>query len=64
MPASANLSTKHNFMNHLSVYLPGKNHTGFYDSISNMNLFRVFLNKQFKQRFPLLKDSTNYINPL
>lgn len=54
---------KYNFMNHLSIYLPGENYTGFYDSISNVNLFRVLMNKQFKQKFSLLKDSTIYIRP-
>jgi hypothetical protein len=57
------IDRKYNFMNHLSVYLPGKNYTGFYDSISNVNLFRVFLNKQFNQRFTVLKDSMIYIRP-
>lgn len=46
------------FMNLNAVYLPGKNYNMFYDSMSNVNLFRVIFNTQFNQGFPTLKDST------
>ncbi len=52
---------QYHFMNFNSVYLPGNNYTGFYDSISGVNLFRVILNKQFNQRLPMLKDSSSYM---
>ncbi|MGB8195301.1 MAG: sulfatase-like hydrolase/transferase [Chitinophagaceae bacterium] len=42
--------------NFTSVYLPGKNYQQFYDSISNVNLFRAFLNTTFNQRFARLPD--------
>jgi len=52
---------KYAFMNLNATYLPDKNYNQFYDSISNVNQFRVFLNTEFKQQLPLLKDSTVYL---
>ena len=52
---------KYVFMNLNAIYLPGKNYSLFYDSISNVNQFRVFLNTEFKQQLPLLKDSTIFL---
>jgi hypothetical protein len=49
---------KYDFMNLNAVYFPGKNYSGFYDSITNVNHFRVMFNTCFGQQFPLLKDST------
>jgi hypothetical protein len=49
------------FMNLNAIYLPEKNYDGFYDSISNVNQFRVLLNNQFEQHLPLLKDSTIFL---
>lgn len=46
------------FENLNAVYYPDKNYSSLYDSITNVNQFRVILNKYFKQSFPLLKDST------
>lgn len=40
-----------------AIYLPDQNYTGFYDGMSNVNLFRVLFNTQFAQKLPLLKDS-------
>jgi len=40
-----------------AVYFPDKNYSGFYKGISNVNLFRVVLNNQFKKQLPLIKDS-------
>ncbi len=46
------------FMNLNAVLLPNKDYNGIYKGMSNINLFRIFLNKQFNQKLPLLKDST------
>jgi len=40
-----------------AVYFPDKNYSGFYKGISNVNLFRVMLNSQFKKQLPMAKDS-------
>jgi hypothetical protein len=40
-----------------AVFIPGKKYGLFYDSISNINQFRVLFNTIFNQRMPLLKDS-------
>jgi hypothetical protein len=52
---------KYSFMNLLAIYLPDKSYTGFYPGMSGVNTFRVFLNTQFKQNLPVLKDSTIYL---
>lgn len=57
------VNVKYRFMNLLSIYTPGKNYKAFYDGMSNVNLFRAMFNQEFAQRFPLLKDSTSYIQP-
>jgi len=49
------------FMNLNAVYLPDKNYSRFYDSISNVNQFRVLLNTEFKQHLSLLRDSTIFL---
>ena len=56
-------STPHEyqFMNFNAIYLPGKNYAGFYEGMSTVNQFRVFLNTQFMQQLPLLKDSTIFL---
>ncbi len=46
------------FKNMNAVYFPDKDYTTIYDSITNVNEFRVILNKYFHQSFPMLKDST------
>jgi hypothetical protein len=48
----------YDFMNLNAVYFPDRNYSGFYDSITNVNQFRVVLNTFSGQHFPLLKDST------
>ena len=55
------IDASYNFDNMINIYLPDKNYSGFPDTISNVNLFRFILNKQFKQRLPLLKDSTIFL---
>ena len=49
------------FNNLCAVHLPSGNYSGFYDSISLVNLFPVILNTQFQQRFPVKKDSTIFL---
>ena len=49
------------FMNLSAIYLPSKNYSGFYDGLSNVNLFRVLLNQQFSQNLALRKDSTVFL---
>lgn len=52
---------KYYFNNFFSVYFPNKDYSGFYDSISTVNVFRTVLNSQFGQRLPLLKDTSIYV---
>lgn len=52
---------RYSFLNLDAVYMPTGNYNRFYDSISNVNLFRVILNTQFHQHLPMLKDSTIYL---
>jgi len=52
---------KYAFMNLNAIYLPDRNYGQFYDSISNVNQFRVFFNTAFQQKFSLLKDSTIFL---
>jgi hypothetical protein len=58
LPDSAN--RKYFFQNFNAVLLPGKNYSGFYEGISNVNEFRVILNSVFGQKLPILSDSTVY----
>jgi hypothetical protein len=53
--------SSNNFKNFFSIHLPGNNYTEFSDSISNVNIFRILLNSQFKQKLPLLKDSSFFL---
>jgi sulfatase-like protein len=45
------------FRDQNAVYFPDQNYAGLYDSISNVNQFRVVFNKLFHLDLPLLKDS-------
>jgi hypothetical protein len=49
---------KYDFVNLSAIYFPNGDYSRIYDSISNVNQFRVVFNTFFNQRFPLLKDST------
>ncbi len=51
----------HFFQNLNAVYFPNKDYSGLYDSITNVNLFRVILNKKFNQHFKLEKDSSIFL---
>ena len=55
------MDSSYNFNNVINVYFPDKNYSGFPDTISNVNLFRLILNKQLNQRLPLLKDSSIFL---
>ena len=50
------------YQNMNAVFFPKKNYGLLYDSISNVNQFRVIFNSLFKQSFDLLKDSTIYLD--
>lgn len=52
---------KSEFRNLCAVLLPGKEYARFYPEMSNVNIFRLILNAQFRQQLPLLKDSTVYL---
>jgi hypothetical protein len=56
-----NKDKKTMFLNLNAVLFPGKEYGGFYPGMSNVNLFRVILNTQFKQRLTLIKDSTIFL---
>ena len=49
------------FVNLNAMYIPGKNYALCYDSITNVNQFRVLFNTCFAQQLPLLKDSISDI---
>jgi hypothetical protein len=51
----------HFFENLNAVYFPDQNYSGLYDSITNVNMFRVILNKNFNQHFSLVKDSCIFL---
>lgn len=51
----------HFFQNLNAVYYPDKDYSSLYDSITNVNQFRVVINKLFHGSLPLLKDSTIFL---
>jgi len=53
--------TPYFFDNQNAIYLPDGDYHPFYDSISNVNEFRVLFNKLFRQDLPVLKDSSIYL---
>ncbi|MEI9943094.1 MAG: sulfatase-like hydrolase/transferase [Chitinophagaceae bacterium] len=52
---------KTEFSNLNAIYFPDKNYGLLYDSISNVNTFRVVFNTFFKKNYPLLKDTSFYL---
>lgn len=48
------------FNNFNAIYFPSKKYDLFYDSMSNVNQFRVIFNSLFHQKLPLLKDSVAF----
>lgn len=49
------------FLNLQAIRMPEGEYPAFYKGMSNINFFRLFLNRQFKQALPLLKDSTIFL---
>ncbi|HEY4064372.1 MAG TPA: sulfatase-like hydrolase/transferase [Puia sp.] len=49
------------YNNQNAVYFPDRDYGQLYDSMSNVNQFRVILNKLFRQGLPLLKDSALFL---
>jgi hypothetical protein len=49
------------FSNQNAVYYPDGDYSRLYDSISNVNQFRVVFDKLFDLNLPLLKDSTIFL---
>jgi hypothetical protein len=56
------IMTKNIFANQNAIYFPDQDYHLLYDSISNVNLPRIILNKYFNLSIPLLKDSSIFIN--
>ncbi|HUR12798.1 MAG TPA: sulfatase-like hydrolase/transferase [Flavitalea sp.] len=52
---------KFHFQNLNAIYFPSGKYDKLYDSLSNVNLFRVVLNSLYDQHLPLLKDSTIFL---
>ncbi|HVK47988.1 MAG TPA: sulfatase-like hydrolase/transferase [Pseudobacter sp.] len=44
-----------------AIYLPSGDYSKFYDSVTHVNQFRVIFNTMFGDKFPLLKDSTVFL---
>jgi hypothetical protein len=53
-----NVDPSYDFINLNAVYFPDKDYSAIYDSVTNVNMFRMVFNKYFKQSLQLLKDST------
>jgi hypothetical protein len=49
------------FQNQNAVYFPDRDYHLFYDSITNVNMFRMTFDKLFKQNIPLLKDTSIFL---
>jgi hypothetical protein len=49
------------FRNYSAFYFPDRDYSLLYNSMSNVNTFRIIFNKYFGQQLPLLKDSTTFI---
>ena len=49
------------FLNLNAVFFPNKDYRHFYKGMSNVNLFRIVMNAQFRQQLNLLTDSTVYL---
>lgn len=55
------LSKDVQFKNFSALYLPGQQYEGLHDSLSNVNTFRIVLDKYFNYKLPLLKDTSFYM---
>ncbi|MEQ1796850.1 MAG: sulfatase-like hydrolase/transferase [Lacibacter sp.] len=49
------------FRNYTAFYFPDKDYSMVYDSMSNVNTFRIVLNKYFGQHLQVLADSSIYV---
>jgi hypothetical protein len=56
-----NVDPKYLYSSINAVYLPGRDYRNYYDSMSNVNQFRVILNTSFGQHLLLLPDSAVFI---
>lgn len=52
----------YHFQNQNAVYFPDRDYHLFYDSITNVNMFRTVFDKLFKQNIPLLKDTSIFLH--
>jgi len=59
--AKDNLLPNVELKNFSAFYFPGQRYDKLYDSISNVNTFRVVMNKYFNYNLPLLKDTSYYM---
>ncbi|MBO9635968.1 MAG: sulfatase-like hydrolase/transferase, partial [Chitinophagaceae bacterium] len=50
------------FNNQCAVYLPNGQYDRYYDSVTNINQFRILFNTLFAQRYPMMKDSCIMVN--
>jgi len=61
MPPDDDIEFKRNHMRNLSAYLlPGKDNEMVYQTISNVNTFRVIFNLYFNAGYKLLEDKSYY----
>jgi hypothetical protein len=49
------------FRNYAAFYFPGGDYQSLYPGMSNVNTFRIILNKYLGQRLPLLTDSSHFV---
>jgi Sulfatase len=47
---------ENDFNNFLAVFKPDQNYTGFSDTTTTVNLFRILLNNTFEQKLPVLEN--------
>lgn len=56
-----NLSRDVELKNMTAIYFPDRNYQGVHDSLSNVNTFRLVMNKYFDYKLPLLRDTSFYM---
>lgn len=57
----AGIDPSYNFKNMVNIRMPENSGRDMPDSISNVNVFRMLLNRQFNQKWPMLKDSSFFL---
>lgn len=55
------VDTIYQYLNQVSVLLPDRQYQSFPDRLTNVNFFRVLLNRQFRQQLPMLRDTTYFV---